>query len=147
MIGCHRNSDDSSFRHFSRSGTAFDELSIWTRKLAVNRTHNEILYFTAGYGKFHLIQQEFLRRIRKGISVTITYVPQWWVEFDNELSWLFTNRFSAIRYMKDKRMGITEISKGFGYLLPVRQKALNLLSNQLIVELNSSLRHKIVRLT
>ena len=55
MIGCHRNSDDSTFRHFSRSGTAFDELSIWTRKLAVNRTHNEILYFTAGYGKFCLM--------------------------------------------------------------------------------------------
>lgn len=52
MIGCHRNSEDSTFRHFSRSGTAFDELSIWTRKLTVNRTHNEILYFTAGYGKF-----------------------------------------------------------------------------------------------
>ena len=23
------------------------------------------------------------------------YVPQWWVEFNNEFSWLFTNRFSA----------------------------------------------------
>ena len=23
------------------------------------------------------------------------YVPQWWVELDNELSWLFTNRLSA----------------------------------------------------
>ena len=23
------------------------------------------------------------------------YVPQWWVEFGNELSWLFTNRFRA----------------------------------------------------
>ena len=52
MIGCHRNSDDATFRDFSRSGTAFDELTIWTRKLQVNRTHNEILYFTAGYGKF-----------------------------------------------------------------------------------------------
>lgn len=51
MIGCHRNSDDATFRDFSRSGTAFDELTIWTRKLQVNRTHNEILYFTAGYGK------------------------------------------------------------------------------------------------
>ena len=25
------------------------------------------------------------------------YVPQWWVEFDDELSWLFTNRLSANR--------------------------------------------------
>ena len=36
------------------------------------------------------------------------YVPQWWVEFDDELSWLFTNRFRATRYMKVKRMGITK---------------------------------------
>ena len=32
------------------------------------------------------------------------YVPQWWVEFNNMLSWLFTNRFSATRYMKVKRI-------------------------------------------
>ena len=31
------------------------------------------------------------------------------VELDDELSWLFTNRLSATRYMKVKRMGITEI--------------------------------------
>ena len=37
------------------------------------------------------------------------YMPQWWVEFDDELSWLFTNRLSATKYMKVKRMGITEI--------------------------------------
>ena len=28
---------------------------------------------------------------------------------NDELSWLFTNRVSATRYMKVKRMGITEI--------------------------------------
>jgi len=28
---------------------------------------------------------------------------------NDELSWLFTNRLSATRYMKVKRMGITEI--------------------------------------
>ena len=50
MIGCHRNSDDQTFRDFARPGTNFDELAMWTRKLQVNRTHNEILYFTAGYG-------------------------------------------------------------------------------------------------
>ena len=37
------------------------------------------------------------------------YVPKWWVEFDDDLSWLFTNRFRATRYMKVIRMGITEI--------------------------------------
>ena len=60
MIGCHRTSDDETFRDFSRNGTAFDELSIWTRKLEVNRTHNEVLYFTAGYGK-----NSFLKKRQK----------------------------------------------------------------------------------
>ena len=50
MIGCHRNSDDENYRDFCREETSFDELTIWTRKLNVNRTHNEVLYFTAGYG-------------------------------------------------------------------------------------------------
>ena len=31
------------------------------------------------------------------------------LKFGDELSWLFTNRFRATRYMKVKRMGITEI--------------------------------------
>jgi hypothetical protein len=51
MIGCHRNSEDATFRDFCRAGTAYDEMTIWTRKLQVNRTHNEVLYFTGGYGK------------------------------------------------------------------------------------------------
>ena len=49
MVGCHRNTDDSSFRHYATSATSYDELSIWTRKLEVNRTHEETLYFTGGY--------------------------------------------------------------------------------------------------
>ena len=36
------------------------------------------------------------------------YVPQWWVELDHELSWLFTHKLSATRQMNVKRMGITE---------------------------------------
>ena len=51
MIGCHRTSNDTEFRDFCRPNTVFDELAIWTRKLEVNRTHNEVLYFTAGYGE------------------------------------------------------------------------------------------------
>ena len=58
MIGCHRTSNDTEFRDFGRPQSTFDELSIWTRKLEVNRTHNEVLYFTAGYGEmFYNIQQ------------------------------------------------------------------------------------------
>ena len=52
LIGCQRTSNETGFRDFNRPGTRFDELAIWTRKLEVNRTHNEVLYFTAGYGKF-----------------------------------------------------------------------------------------------
>ena len=37
------------------------------------------------------------------------YLPQWWVELDDELSWLFTNRLRVTRQMKIKRMGLTEI--------------------------------------
>ena len=48
------------------------------------------------------------------------YLPQWWVELDDLVGWLFTNRLSATRYMKVKRMGITEIWKGFGYFLQIR---------------------------
>ena len=41
------------------------------------------------------------------------YVPQWWVEFDDDLSWLFTNRFSATRYMKVKVQLFWEDHKKF----------------------------------
>ena len=51
MLGCHRNSDDLEFKHFRGRTVTFDELSIWTRKLEVNRTTDETLYFTAGYSK------------------------------------------------------------------------------------------------
>ena len=48
------------------------------------------------------------------------YVPQWWVELDNELSWLFTNRLSAEILRSIWLFSANEI-------------------NQLIIELNSSL--------
>ena len=68
------------------------------------------------------------------------YVPQWWVEFNNELSWLFTNRFSATRYMKVKRMGITEILRRIWLFSANKTKSSESFSKQptqLIVELNS----------
>ena len=46
-IGCHH--DGSKYMDFARPHTAFDELTIWTRKLEVNRTHNEVEYFLGGY--------------------------------------------------------------------------------------------------
>ena len=66
------------------------------------------------------------------------YVPQ--------LSWLFTNKFSTTRYMKVKRMGITEILRRI-WLLANQIKSSESFSKQptqLIVNLNSSLRHTIV---
>ena len=77
------------------------------------------------------------------------YVPQWWVEFDDELSWLFTNRFRATRYMKVKRMGITEILRRIWLFSANKIKSPESGSkqpNQLIVQLSSSLWHIIVTL-
>ena len=75
------------------------------------------------------------------------YVPQWWVELDDELSWLLTNRFSATRYMKVKRLGIEEILRRIWLFSTNKIKSSESGSKQptqLIVELNSSLRHIIV---
>ena len=63
------------------------------------------------------------------------------------MSWLFTNRFWATRYMKVKRMGITEILRRIGLFSENKIKSSESASKQptqLIVELNSSLRHIIV---
>ena len=51
MIGCHRNSEDAMFRDFSLPNAQFDELSIWTKALKANRSTNELLYLTGGYGE------------------------------------------------------------------------------------------------
>ena len=68
---------------------------------------------------------------------------------NDELSWLFTNRFRATRYMKVKRMGITEILRRIWLFSANKTKSSESFSKQptqLIVELNSSLRHIIVTL-
>ena len=63
------------------------------------------------------------------------YVPWWWVELDDELSWLFT-----------KRMGITEILRRVWLFSANKTKSSESFSKQptqLIVKLNSSLRQKL----
>ena len=68
----------------------------------------------------------------------------WWVEFDDELSWLFTNKFGAPRYMKVKRMGITKILRRI-WLFPANKtessESFSKQPTQLIVKLHSSLWH------
>ena len=69
-------------------------------------------------------------------------MPQWWVEFSDELSWLFTNRVSATRYMKVKRMGITELLRRIWLFSANKIKSSESVRNQptqLIVKINSSL--------
>ena len=71
------------------------------------------------------------------------YVPQWWVEFDDELSWLFTKRFKTFYPIYRKCPNPSQnfcfpIFLTFIYLV-----ALNLLVNN---QLNSSLWHIIVTL-
>ena len=51
VVGCDFGHAQSEFRDPCRPNTAFDELSIWTRELQVNASHNEIEYFLGGYGK------------------------------------------------------------------------------------------------
>ena len=75
------------------------------------------------------------------------YVPLWWVEYNDELSWLFTNRVSATRYMKVKKMGITELLRRIWLFSANNIKSSESVSKhptQLIVEINSSLWHIIV---
>ena len=66
---------------------------------------------------------------------TIICRAQWWVEFDDELSWLFTNRFMVTRYTKVKRMGITEILRRI-WLFSANMKLL--IMNQLNSTSNST---------
>ena len=66
---------------------------------------------------------------------------------NDELSWLFTNILSATRYRKVKRMGITEILRRIWLFSANKIKSSESFCKQptqLIVELNSSLRHIIV---
>ena len=75
------------------------------------------------------------------------HVLQWWVEFNDELSWLFTNRSSATRYMKVKRMEITEILRRlwlFSANKTINSESLSKQPTQLIFELNLTLWHIIV---
>ena len=65
---------------------------------------------------------------------------------NDELSWLFTNKFSATRYMKVKRMGVTEILRRIWLFSANNIKSSESVSKQptqLIIELNSSLRQKL----
>ena len=66
---------------------------------------------------------------------------------NDELSWFFTNRrFSATRQIKVKRMGITEILRRiwlFSENKITNSESICKHPTQLIVELNSSLRHKL----
>ena len=58
------------------------------------------------YLKWHVCKQSLSNKVLR-----IKYLLQWWVELDDELSWLFTNILSATRYLKVKTMGKTEIMR------------------------------------
>ena len=67
---------------------------------------------------------------------------------NDELSWLFTNSFRATRYMKVKRMGITKFLRRIWLFSANKIESSESGSTQptqLIVELNSSLQHIIVK--
>ena len=64
---------------------------------------------------------------------------------NDDLSWLFTNRLSATRYLKVKKMGIKKILRRIWLFSASKIKISESVSKQptqVIVKLNSSLRHK-----
>ena len=73
------------------------------------------------------------------------YVPQWWAELDNELSWSFTKRFRVFILFAGNSQILLKISV---ILIFIYLVALYMLVNkqptQLISQLNSSLLHIIV---
>ena len=48
-VGCHVN--NGKLMEHIRPNTALDELTIWNKALAANRTVDETQYFLGGYGK------------------------------------------------------------------------------------------------
>ena len=74
----------------------------------------------------------------------VNYLPQWWVELDDELSWLFTNSCSATRYMKVKRIKRTEVLRRIWLFsaneIEEKYEFVSKQPTQLIIELNSLLR-------
>ena len=100
-----------------------------------------------------IFQSEFWKRKRLQLSSLWQLCAAMMSELDDELSWLFNNRLSATRLMKVKRMGITEILRRI-WLFSANKikssesgsKSFSKQPTQLIIELNSSLRHIIVTL-
>ena len=52
-MGCHVK-NGKLIKHI-RPNTALDELTIWNKALAANRTVDETAYFLGGYGKYYSI--------------------------------------------------------------------------------------------
>jgi hypothetical protein len=74
------------------------------------------------------------------------HVPQWWVEFDDELNWLFTKRFRAFYLFPNPSQNFC-YSHSLNFHLSGSTKFVGKQPTQLIVQLNSSLRHIIVTIS
>ena len=77
------------------------------------------------------------------LCATMTSWVRWRVEFNDDLSWLFFDRFIDTRYMKVKRTEITDILKRIWLFSANETKSSESFKKptQLIAKLNSSLRH------
>ena len=131
--------------------TLFQRFKSWTegfRSMQTNPTLKRLWPLCIGIAKLWPCAKWIIDIISTTTQVECdNYVPQWWVEFDDELSWLITNRLSDTRYMKVNRMAIKEILGRIWLFSASKIKISESISkhpNQLIVELNSSLRHIIV---
>ena len=74
-------------------------------------------------------------------TIVTIMCPKWWVEFDDELSWLFTKRFRAFYLICRKELKPSQnfyYSHSLNFHLSERTKSASKQSTQLIVQLNSS---------
>ena len=75
------------------------------------------------------------------------YVPLWWVEFGNNLSWLFTEDAEIFSSYLQKKPNLSQTFCYFhshNFHVSGSPDSVSRQPTQLIVELNSSLRHTIV---
>merc|ERR1711892_1609815 len=75
MFGCHydviENGEEvgGKFDHFHDA--TLDEMAIWTRKLQINKTHDETLYFLGGYvEKLEDLTPEKFAEMLKSVDMT-----------------------------------------------------------------------------
>ena len=114
----------TSWRHWRYFGLL--SFNVWYLDLVTLFVSAETVTKPHNVAKFNALYLWF------DCQLCVYYLPQWWVEFKFELSWLFTNRFNQwfLSYLQKIAKSFPKFFLNFIYLL-----ALNLWVNN---QLNSS---------